>query len=60
MSKNGDKNHKHTTKGRYFEVKWKDRTTSWVLLVEIKEYCPTETAEYAKFASIIYEPALAW
>ena len=58
--KNDNKNRKHTTKGWYFEVKWKDGTTSWVPLKEIKENHPIETAEYAKFAAIIHEPALAW
>ena len=60
VSKNGNKSRKHTTKGWYFEVKWKDGTTSWVPLKEIKENHPIETAEYVKFASIIHEPALAW
>ena len=33
--KNGNKSIKHTTKGCFFEVKWKDGTTSWVPLKEI-------------------------
>ena len=57
---NGNKSRKYTTKGQYFEVRWKDGTTSWVPLKEIKENHPIETEKYTNFAVIIHEPALAW
>ena len=60
VGKNGNKSRKQTTKGWYFEVMWRDGTSSWVPLKEIKENHSIELAEYAKHNSISHEPALAW
>ena len=60
VGKNGNKSRKQTTKGWYFEVMWRDGTSSWVPLKEIKENHSIELDEYAKHNSISHEPALAW
>ena len=49
-----------TTKGWLFLVKWKDGTSSWVPLCELKESNPIETAEYAKSRDLLKFPAFAW
>jgi hypothetical protein len=58
MSHNGNKVSKMTTRGWKFNVEWKDGTSSWVLLKEIKASNPIELAEYAN--GIAKEPAMAW
>ena len=60
VSKNGKKHRRPMSKGWYFELMWKDGTSSWVPLKEIKETHPIEVAEYASHENIIHEPALAW
>lgn len=60
ISKNGNRTRRHTTKGWYFQVQWKDGTDSWVALRDLKESNPIEVAEYAQSAGIADEPAFAW
>jgi hypothetical protein len=57
---NGRKMQKCTTKGWELLVEWKDRTTTWVLLKDIKDTNPVEVAEYAFTNQIKSEPAFAW
>jgi hypothetical protein len=38
---------KHTTKGWYLLVEWRDSTTSWLSLSELKASNLIKTAEYA-------------
>jgi transcriptional accessory protein Tex/SPT6 len=49
-----------TTQGWKLLVDWKDGTTSWVPLKDIKELFPIETAEYAVANKISEEPAFKW
>jgi hypothetical protein len=49
-----------TTKGWRFLVGWKDGSTSYVLLREVKNTCPTETANYAVASGLEKEPAFSW
>ena len=49
-----------TTKGWEIYVKWKDQSTSWVLLKDLKESNPVELAEYAVSQNIQSEPAFKW
>ena len=51
---------KRTTKGWQIMVEWKDGTTSWIPLKEVKESKPVELAEYAVNNHIQDEPAFAW
>jgi hypothetical protein len=49
-----------TTKGWEFCVQWKDGTTTWQRLADMKESNPVEVAEYAVAKEIHNEPAFAW
>ena len=51
---------KKTTKGWKLCVEWKDGSTSWVPLKDLKESNPVEVAEYAAANKILSEPAFAW
>ena len=58
----GDSNavHRRTTKGWQLLVQWKDRSTSWTPLKDLKESNPVEVAEYAVANKIPKEPAFIW
>jgi hypothetical protein len=59
-SRNGNKVRKKTTRGWKFKVEWKDGSSSWIPLNELKASNPVELAEYAIANKISEEPALAW
>lgn len=42
------------------EVEWKDGTTSWLPLKDLKDSNPIELAEYAVANKVSEEPAFAW
>ncbi|KAI2490354.1 Reverse transcriptase (RNA-dependent DNA polymerase) [Fragilaria crotonensis] len=50
---------KKTTKGWKLCVEWKDGSTSWERLADLKESNPVELAEYAIARGIDHEPAFA-
>ena len=45
---------------RHLCVKWRDGSTSWYALKDLKDYCPVETAEYAVAQEVDNEPAFNW
>ncbi|KAL7544893.1 hypothetical protein ACHAWF_008256 [Thalassiosira exigua] len=49
-----------TTKGWEMLVEWKDGTSSWLPLRDVKEASPIELAEYAVAMGLDKEPAFAW
>jgi hypothetical protein len=49
-----------TTKGWFLLVEWRDNTTSWVSLDELKASNPVQVAEYAYSNHLIDEPAFKW
>ena len=49
-----------TTKGWDLLVNWKDKSSSWVALKDIKESHPVQVAEYAVNNKITEEPAFNW
>lgn len=49
-----------TTKGGEFEVKWKDGTSSWIPLSDLKKSNPVEIANYSRSNKIDKEPAFGW
>jgi hypothetical protein len=51
---------KHSTIGWQLCCQWKDGSTSWENLADLKESHPIETAEYAKILGIDHEPAFNW
>ena len=59
-SANGNVKPKITTRGWRLLVMWKDRSTSWVKLKDLKASNPVELAEYAVANRIAEEPAFKW
>ena len=57
---NGRRHHKKTTQGWHLCISWKDGSTSWERLADLKESYPIEVAEYAVSRGIDHEPAFAW
>mgnify|MGYP006147634765 CR=1 FL=1 len=55
-----NKHLRKTTKGWKLCVKWKDGTTTWANLADLKESYPVEVAEYAIAQCIHDEPAFLW
>ena len=59
-TRTGTKRRRETTKGWEILVEWKDGSTTWVQLKDLKESNSIELAEYAVQARISEEPAFAW
>lgn len=57
---NGRKVPKRTTKGWELLVEWKDGSSSWVPLKDIKDTNPVKVAEYVIANKIEQEPAFSW
>jgi len=57
---NGNWHKKKTTKGWDICVEWRDGSTSWLPLKDVKQANPIELAEYATANKISDEPAFAW
>jgi hypothetical protein len=60
LTKSGQRRPRQTTQGWKLLVTWKDGSTSWVPLKNLKASFPMEVAEYALVNKIIEEPAFAW
>lgn len=60
IASNGRRYMKHTTAGWDFEIEWKDGSTSWISLKELKETNAVEVAQYVKENRLIEEPAFEW
>ena len=58
--KSGQKKRKKTTKGWELLVKWRDGSTNWISLKDMKESYTPQVAEYAVASHIDQEPAFAW
>ncbi len=56
----GTRQCKKTTKGWELLIKWKDGSTNWFSLKDIKQAYPAEVAEYAAGNQIEHMPAFAW
>ena len=59
-SSNGNRVPKVTTKGWKLLCHWKDGSSSWVPLKDMKGSYPIPVAEYAKHNMLVEEPAIAW
>ena len=59
-TKHGKRKMIQSTKGWSFHIKWRDGTTSWVDLKDLKETNLVDIAEYATAREIQYETAFAW
>jgi hypothetical protein len=51
---------RRTTKGWQLLTEWKDGTSDWLPLADLKESYPVQVAEYAVNNKIATEPAFAW
>ena len=60
MMKSSHQAPKITTRGWKFLVEWKDGTTDWIALKDLKDSNLIELAEYAVANHIQEEPALKW
>ena len=60
ISKNGGRRKRETTKGWELLVKWKDGSTSWKTLKDMKECFPSQATDYAISTGIIERPAFSW
>ena len=59
-NKHGVKSKIRTTKGWELCVEWRDGSTDWLSLKDIKQSYPVEAAIYARENKIHEEPAFAW
>lgn len=59
-TRTGTRRRRETTVGWELCVQWKDLSTTWVALKDMKEAYPVQSAEYAVQARIAEEPAFAW
>lgn len=59
-TKGGQRKPKKTTRGWQVLVEFRDETTSWMDMKDVKEASPIELAEYAVANKIDDEPAFAW
>ena len=57
---NGREHKKKTTRGWQLCILWKDGSTSWEMLKDLKESYPLEVAEYAVANLLDKEPAFNW
>ena len=60
IMRSGTKRRRETTIGWQLLVQWKDGSTNWVALKDLKESYPVEVAEYSVAAKISMEPAFPW
>ena len=60
VRKNGVKRRRHTTKGWQMLCLWKDGSTNWVALKDVRQSYPVLVAEYAYANKIHDEAAFAW
>ena len=59
-SKNGGRRKREITKGWEILLQWKDGSTTWEALKDIKECYPLQMAEYAIENGISEKPAFSW
>ena len=59
-TQSGTQRRRETTVGWELLEQWKDLSTIWISLKDVKEAYPVQSAEYATQAPIAEEPAFAW
>ena len=60
VTRNNRRHIRKTTQGWKLCVQWKDGSTSWERLADMKESFPIKVAEYAVAQCIDHEPAFVW
>ena len=56
-SSNGGRRYKETTQGWDILIQWKDGSTTWEKLKDVKQSYPVQLAEYAHEKRLSMEPA---
>ena len=56
----GRQHHRKTTAGWKLCIQWRDGSTSWERLADLKESYPIQIVEYATGQGVDHEPAFAW
>ena len=59
-TRTGTKRRRETTIGWELLVQWKDGSTNWIALKDLKESYPVHVAEYSVGTRISMDPAFAW
>ena len=59
-SKNGGRRRRETTKGWEILIRWKDGSSTWEAMKDVKESYPVQLAEYTVEARLSQEPAFVW
>ena len=60
VTSSGNMQRQDTTKGWDMLIQWKDSSTTWVPLKEMKKTHPVQVSEYTVLTHIQEEPAFAW
>ena len=60
VNQGGNKRRRETTKGWEILIQWKDGSTTWNKMKDVKDSYPVELAEYAIQNKISEQPAFAW
>ena len=60
VSPNGGQRRRETTKGWEILIQWKDGSTTWEAMKDVKESYPVQLADYARLRKIDQQPAFAW
>lgn len=60
LGNGGRKYPKEMTRGWDVLVEWKDGTSSWLPVKDLKDSNPVKLAEYAKANKLMEEPVFAW
>ena len=60
ISPYGGQRRKETTQGWDILIQWKDGSTTWESLKDVKEIYPVQLAEYSHQRKLSEEPVFAW
>jgi hypothetical protein len=60
LTSSGTRRRRETTVGWEVLAQWKDNSSTWIAMKDMKESYPVQLAEYAVAARIAKEPAFAW
>ena len=59
-TKTGQKYHWQMTRGWELNIVWKDSSSDWISLKDLKQLHPIQVTKYALANKIALEPAFAW
>ena len=60
LSPNGGKRRRKTTKGWEILIQWKDGSSTWEAMKDVKDCYPVQLAEYAQANNLTNQPAFVW